>query len=1227
MNGPLSILIRVLRLLGGLGKPKTGAGLSPEQVLARLTLNAMEAPELEPDSPANHRPPRTRPKRRHVRKVALGVALVAALVASAAGVLAYFTGHGSGTASASTGSLAAPTNVHAIAHGSSVAVTWDAVTPPSSGSVDYTVTRAGTTSGTACASIATTTCTDTGLASGDYTYTVHAAWHSWSSSATSNQVATLDHLTVAPTGISETAGTPFDVTVTAVDHDGATMTAYTGTVSFTSSDADASLPAAYPFTTGDAGVHTFSSGVTLRTAGTGMTVTAHDGSFTGSASYTVTQATPTLSVSAPITGTAGVAITGSSITAQLSGSSGPNATGTVTFKVFGPSVSAPITCTGGTTVGTASVSGNGTVSSSDGFTPGEAGNYWWYAGYGGDSNNNPANSGCGAGMTETVVAQATPTLNVSAPAAGTAGTAISKTTVSADLESTSGANASGTVTFAVYGPAPIAPSTCQTTTGGSWTQVGTASVSGNGTVHPSSDYTPSQAGTYWWYALYGGDANNTSIASTCGSLMASTVVGKASPTVSTTPSAGVVVGNGVSDQATMNGGAGPTGSVTFTLYSDSGCSTSVFTSTQPLSGGTATSTSYTTTAASTYYWKASYAGDSNNNGYTTSCGGPSDEKVVVSKASPSISTTPSAGVIVGGNVSDSASLNSSYSPTGNVVFTLYSDAACTTQVFTANGAISSASAASGNYATTAAGVYYWQATYAGDSNNNSATTTCGGAGDEKVIVQSQTSLTVTAPATDATNTAIAAANITGSLTGGTSPTGTITFAVYGPSTTAPTTCQTTTGGSWKQVGTASASGNNTYPSSASFTPTSSGTYWWYAAYGGDTINTTSTTTCNSASMTHTVVGAVTSLTATGPANGTAGTPIATSAITAGLTGGSSPTGTITFKVFGPQATAPTDCSAGTTVGTAAVSGNNGYHPSASFTPSSSGTYWWYASYSGDGNNLASASTCGATMSSTSVNLTLGPGSHTLTIPAGITSVGFTLVGGGGAGGGLGTTGGAGASITGTITLASNLSGVTLTVNVGAGGTRGTTASIGYGKGGAGGGANAGAGGAASAITASGGAIVVVSGGGGGAGEGGAAGGPAGISASPFPVANSGGDGGSINHGGSGGSGGSTSSGGVATNGGAGSPVQDGTAGGSGQMAAGGGGGGFGGGAGGTASGNNGHGGGGGGGGSSYTGGASGYTVAVTATSNPSTGNGAAGSGTGPGGSGAATITGQGITST
>jgi fibronectin type 3 domain-containing protein len=72
---------------------------------------------------------------------------------------------------------------------------------------------------------------------------------------------------------STVAGVSHNFTVTAQDAFGNTATGYTGTVSFTSSDSQAVLPANYTFVSGDGGVHSFTA--TLKTAGT-QSITATD---------------------------------------------------------------------------------------------------------------------------------------------------------------------------------------------------------------------------------------------------------------------------------------------------------------------------------------------------------------------------------------------------------------------------------------------------------------------------------------------------------------------------------------------------------------------------------------------------------------------------------------------------------------------------------------------------------------------------------------------------------------------------------------------------------------------------------------------------------------------------------------------------------------------------------------------------------------------------------------
>jgi hypothetical protein len=138
--------------------------------------------------------------------------------------------------------------------------------------------------------------TDAGLSpSTGYTYQVVAFDAAGNSSTAASASATtpaapttLDHFTVAaPT--SSVAGSAYSITLTAKDSSGNTMTGYRGTVGFTTGDSQGIMPANYTFTTSDDGTHTFTNGVTLKTAGS-QTVRVADGSITNTASVTVSPA-------------------------------------------------------------------------------------------------------------------------------------------------------------------------------------------------------------------------------------------------------------------------------------------------------------------------------------------------------------------------------------------------------------------------------------------------------------------------------------------------------------------------------------------------------------------------------------------------------------------------------------------------------------------------------------------------------------------------------------------------------------------------------------------------------------------------------------------------------------------------------------------------------------------------------------------------------------------------
>ena len=79
------------------------------------------------------------------------------------------------------------------------------------------------------------------------------------------------------------------------------------------------------------------------------------------------------------------------------------------------------------------------------------------------------------------------------------------------------------------------------------------------------------------------------------------------------------------------------------------------------------------TVTGTYQWDASYSGDSNNN--TVSDNNAADEQVMVSAASPTITTTPSPTTVTLGTtpvtLNDTAILAGGYHPTGTITFTLF----------------------------------------------------------------------------------------------------------------------------------------------------------------------------------------------------------------------------------------------------------------------------------------------------------------------------------------------------------------------------------------------------------------------------------------------------------------------------------------------------------------------------------------------------------------------------
>ncbi len=97
------------------------------------------------------------------------------------------------------------------------------------------------------------------------------------------------HLDVTGVGDPATANVASNVAVTSRDPYGNVATSYRGMIHFTSTDHKATLPANYTFTAADAGAHTFTNGVILRSLGS-RSVTATDtvtSTITGSQIVTV----------------------------------------------------------------------------------------------------------------------------------------------------------------------------------------------------------------------------------------------------------------------------------------------------------------------------------------------------------------------------------------------------------------------------------------------------------------------------------------------------------------------------------------------------------------------------------------------------------------------------------------------------------------------------------------------------------------------------------------------------------------------------------------------------------------------------------------------------------------------------------------------------------------------------------------------------------------------------
>jgi hypothetical protein len=380
--------------------------------------------------------------------------------------------------------------------------------------------------------------------------------------------------------------------------------------------------------------------------------------------------------------------------------------------------------------------GTSTVSTENGFVPDHVGTYHWIAQILKDAEQGAVEtaSPCGEPVT---ITKAQPSITTTPSEGGPVGTKLSDSATVTGEFNPGGQN----VSFYLYGPDNP---DCHSDPG--WLEKWEVPLQSDGTASTTQDaqdptFTATAPGVYHWKSFLSADANNFSTSTSCGEPV---TVGKAQPSMITTPSEGGVVGTEISDSVTVTGEFNPGGqNVSLYLYGPDNpdCNSEPGWLEKwevPLkSDGTASTAqdaqdpTFKTAAAGVYHWKAFLSADANNFSTSTSCGEP----VTIGMAQPTIATTASNGGDAPINLTDSATVSGGSNPTGTVTFKLYGpgDAACGTAIFTSadnaltNGAATTASA----FNATTAGTYNWIATYSGDANNNSASTKCG---DESVVV-------------------------------------------------------------------------------------------------------------------------------------------------------------------------------------------------------------------------------------------------------------------------------------------------------------------------------------------------------------------------------------------------------------------------------------------------------------------------------------------------------------
>ena len=467
------------------------------------------------------------------------------------------------------------------------------------------------------------------------------------------------------------------------------------------------------------------------------------------------------------------------------------------------------------------------------------------------------------------------------------------------------------------------------------------------------------------------------------------------PTMTTTvmPGLSEPIGTAVYDTATL-ASALPTasGTVTYKLFPNGTCSGTPISSYTTPSFTNATvpnSTTSTPTAAGSYSYLASYSGDSSDAAATAAC-----EPFTITPVAPGFTTTPAANTIsYGSTITDRATVQGSAvggAPAGTVSFGLCQETTVGTPCTSGGSAVATASTTSNptndtlvatSVAASPTGVGTWcfYASYAAATGGNYTSVSL-------ETNQALECFTVT-PAGTRTATQVSSGTaqlsadgtitdtVTVTAAGGGHPTGTVDFYVCQTGTSptaaadsfcAPTGTPQTAGAALAPSATDPLSSTGT---SASFHPTSTGTWCFGAVYSGsanyaasqDNTDATNTSVTECVLVSQAPSSTVTTL--HGTTGAITGSTVSDSATVSGLPG-LTPTGTVSFSLYSaPSALSSGSACAGQAGASVAGSGGSnialvsGSANSNQVGPLAAGNYGFQATYSGDNQYLGSTGNC------------------------------------------------------------------------------------------------------------------------------------------------------------------------------------------------------------------------------------------------------------------------------